>query len=95
MVDVLLHLANEHKLLDVGAIVAKEPNIPKVDVVSKLAREAGHSLNSHFKCVKCDLQLNMSRSIAYHESTLHMKCLGGKAIVPKVSLHTKPEHGAN
>ena len=34
----------------------------------------------------------MSRSIAYHEATLHMKCIGVKATIPKVCLHTKPEH---
>ena len=90
LVDVLILLADDFKLKDVGAISAKEPNIPKLEIIAKLAKEAGHSLNSNFKCTKCLLQINMNNSIAYHHSTIHLKCLGGKAQTPNVCLHSKP-----
>ena len=49
LVDVLILLADDFKLKDVGAIAAKEPRVPKVEIVAKLAKEAGHSLASNFK----------------------------------------------
>ena len=88
LVDVLTHLADKAKLKDLKALSFKEAVKSKETLVSELAKEAGHALNSSFKCVKCDLQLNMSRSIAFHKTTLHMKCLGGKTL-PNRTLHNR------
>ena len=68
-----------------------EPRIPKQDVVAKLAKEAGHALDAQCRCAKCRLQLNMSRSLAFHQATLHTKCLGGSSIRANLVLHTKPK----
>ena len=90
LVDVLILLADDFKLKDVGAISAKEPKIPKLEIIAKLAKEAGHSLDSNFKCFKCSLQINTNNSIVHHQASIHMKCLGGKAQTPNVYLHSKP-----
>jgi ribonuclease HI len=88
LVDVLTHLADTINLKDARALSVKEATVSKEELISGLAKQSGHALDSKFKCVKCQLQLNMSRSIAFHESTLHMKCLGGK-VLPNTILHSK------
>ena len=60
--------------------------------MERWAKEAGHALDEHNKCVKCHIHINMSRSQAYLEAVLHMKCLGAKGTRPCVSLHTKGQH---
>ena len=67
-----------------------EPKVPKHDKVLEWARQAGHSFDAQNKCVKCQLQLNMSRNMAFLKQILALKCLGGQGSLPQAILHTKP-----
>ena len=96
LVSVMSHLATISSATSLGSLVLMEPKVPKYNKVQEWARQAGHSLNAHKKCVKCHLQLNMSRNLAFLKQILTLKCLGGPDSLPQVILHTKPmEDGAD
>ena len=65
LVRVLSHLADRANYATVGDLAQVEPKIPRQQLISNIPKEAGHALDAHFKCVKCQLQLNMSRSLNY------------------------------
>ena len=95
LVAVLRHLADSDEIHTVGALAHAEPQVTKLDMITKLAKEARHALDANLKCVKCGLQVNLHRNKAYLEAVLHMRCLGCKGSLPQVTLHTKAmEDGA-
>lgn len=46
--------------------------------MTSMAKEAGHSLDSCFRCVRCRLQVDMRKNLPYLEAVLHMRCSGTK-----------------
>ena len=72
-----------------------EPRITKYSKFVSLAMEAGHSLDSNLKCVKCKLQVNIQANVSQLEAVLHMTCVGDVSNKqPNVSLHTGAVHDA-
>ena len=72
LVGVMSHLANSATYSNLGSLAFMEPKVPKYQQVSEWAKQAGHALDTNFKCVRCQLQLNMSRSLAFLDLVLNM-----------------------
>ena len=72
-----------------GSTLLQEHVKPKAELVGLWAREAEHSLDSKFRCVKCGLTINMSKNAEYLKLVLHMKCMGGAGLKPHLALHSK------
>ena len=83
----MVHLAPERATR--AASISTQPSTPKIDLVSKWARDAGHSLDSKLRCLYCGLAINQQRDAQYLRSILHMCCMGGAGIRPHVALHTR------
>ena len=52
------------------------PFISKKQTAEELAAKAGNSLDASMMCVRCGLQVSMSRNLACLEAILHMRCMG-------------------
>ncbi len=80
LVDVIHHVAPDNVCL--GSTLLQEHVKPKAELVCLWAREAEHSLDSKFRCVKCGLTIDMSKNAEYLKLVLHMKCMGGAGLKP-------------
>ena len=89
LVDVVFHIAPDN--VSIGCILSKEHTKPKAELVGLWAREAGHSLDGKFRCVKCGLSINMNKNAEYLKLVLHMECMGGAGLKPHLALHNKPK----
>ena len=90
LVDIMTYLAPSGDVASQGALALSEPRIFKLEQVNIWAKEARHALDENSRCVRCGLQINLSRNMVFLESILHMRCMGCKGSLPKVTLHTKP-----
>ena len=87
LVDVVFHVAPDNASL--SNTLYKEHVKPKAELVGLWAREAGHSLDGKFCCVKCGLSINMQKNAEYLKVVLNMTCLGGAGLKPHLALHNK------
>ena len=86
LVDIAVHLAPSES--SKAPVCTGEPKITKAQQVQALARGAGHCLSDDFKCIRCNMQINLRCNIAYLDAVLHMKCMGG-GVKPHLTLHNK------